>query len=48
MCRLKRKIEYPVLRYGWIDHGMPDNVVVRIRKKMQTAGVTTRLEQPDR
>jgi len=24
MCRLKRKIEYPVLRYGWIDHGMQD------------------------
>jgi hypothetical protein len=36
---LKRKIEYPVLRYGWIDHGGLDNIVVRIRKIISDFGV---------
>jgi len=44
---LKRKIEYPVLRYGWIDHGELGNIVERIRKNMQTSEFTKRLGQPE-
>ena len=36
---LKRKIEYPVPRYGWADHPRPDRFVVKICKIIADFGV---------
>jgi hypothetical protein len=36
---VKRKIEYPVLRYGWIDHRGLDNYRCKEKQKIPNFGV---------